>query len=239
MVMTGLITMINHIKRFFVLVNYNRRKSIIYAYFGKKCNLKILDIGCGDAGFLKYLKTKNNNYELYGVEPTLHKGVSYNEINVYNSGLIECSFKEKNFDVITMFHSIEHIPNPDKIIKEIHKILKDDGILILALPNIGSLGYKFTGKHWFHLDPLKHINQFNPESIKFLLEQCGFKIKRINYLFLEYPLDLLNSVVVSFAKQGLIRIIMKIILIFPSIIVKFMSKLFKMTETIEIISIKS
>lgn len=101
-----------------------------------KKNDYILDVGCRNGAFLEILK--NNGYEnLLGidicteaVEETLSKGIECIEYDIQEDDV----FTPETFDVITLFHVMEHISNPIRTCDKVHKILKTDGIVFIEIP---------------------------------------------------------------------------------------------------------
>ena len=77
---------------------------------------------------------------------------------------------------------------------EIKRILKKDGLLLVAVPNYGGAQSVFSGKAWFHLDVPRHYSHFTPKTIKKFLDKSGFQIKKVNHFSLEYdPFGFLQS----------------------------------------------
>lgn len=116
------------------------------------------------------------------------------KINIYNKAIELIDFGEKKFDVITLWHVIEHLENPLKTIRKACKILSDNGILVFQVPNNGSLGFKCGKKYWFHLDSPRHLMIPNIKTINYLCTKNGLKIIRVINEFYDYPLDLFWSV---------------------------------------------
>ena len=106
----------------------------------------------------------------------------YHDISVKQGLLEEVDFAGKQFDVIMFYHVIEHLENPNKILKILHKLLKHNGVLIVGTPNIGSLAARlFKGN--FRLYGPGHLCLFNPKSLKWVLSESGFRVHRTEYPF--------------------------------------------------------
>lgn len=137
---------------------------------------RILDIGAGTGDFLS--TAKQNGWQTIGVEPSdkakaiaLKKGVSFVE---------QTSELENNsFDVITMWHVLEHVPNLDTQIKELKRLLKPDGTLIIAVPNFNSFDAKYYGKFWAAYDVPIHFWHFSKTAVKLLFEKEGMQLKKV------------------------------------------------------------
>ena len=100
-------------------------------------------------------------------------------------------FNDKFFDIILMHHIIEHIKNDVGVLKECHRVLKDDGYLIIGTPNEGGLIGRFlrvVNKKSY--DDFEHVNFYTPKSMERLLNQNGFvcyENKGVGLLFPYFP----------------------------------------------------
>jgi len=171
------------------LINY-RRKRLIGQWRNKG---KILDLGCGLGQFLNQMN--NRNWQKIGIEPSqaAYQQIAKSNFTIYQKELTDINLPKNSFDVITAWHVLEHLTNPQKNLLEIHRILKKEGFLFLSTPNTNSFGFKQGKEKWFHLDTPRHLFLFNAKSLKNILNQTGFRIIKINYPFFEYPLDLFHS----------------------------------------------
>ena len=150
---------------------------------------------------------------------------------------MDCSFPDNYFDVITMWHVFEHIYYPKKELLEIGRILKNSGVFILTIPNIKSIGFKIGRQNWFHLDAPRHLFHYDAKTVAKLIDdsRSNLKILGIYFLYMEFPLDLYHSIINSWGKNKLIKIIIGIPLLFFLPLLKFIGSLFKISETILII----
>jgi 2-polyprenyl-3-methyl-5-hydroxy-6-metoxy-1,4-benzoquinol methylase len=174
-------------RSFFEWVTCYLRVRRIEKGFGKKKSGRILDVGCGKARMLEMLKGKGWHVQgtEIGVRP-VHEGKNSQGIDIHYGSLEEGQFSNGTFDVVTLWHVLEHLPNPRTTLREIRRILKADGLLILSVPNYGSLQAKLAGPHWFHLDVPRHLFHFKPENLVDLLEQEGFQVGKMNRFSFEY-----------------------------------------------------
>lgn len=136
----------------------------------------VLDIGAGTGDFLAV--AKENGWKTVGVEPSdkaraiaLKKAVSFVEDT---SGL-----ESHSFDVITMWHVLEHVPNLDNQIKELKRLLKPSGTLIVAVPNFKSFDAKHYGTFWAAYDVPIHFWHFSKKAIKMLFEKEGMELEKV------------------------------------------------------------
>ncbi|TRX23710.1 class I SAM-dependent methyltransferase [Flavobacterium franklandianum] len=137
---------------------------------------RILDIGAGTGDFLSV--AKNAGWETIGVEPSdrakaiaKSKGVSFVEET--------SELDSHSFDVISMWHVLEHVPDLDKQIKELKRLLKPTGTLIIAVPNFKSFDAKHYGKFWAAFDVPIHFWHFSKTAIKILFEKEEMKLEKV------------------------------------------------------------
>jgi 2-polyprenyl-3-methyl-5-hydroxy-6-metoxy-1,4-benzoquinol methylase len=137
---------------------------------------RILDIGAGTGDFLSV--AKNDGWQTIGVEPSdrakaiaKRKGVSFVSAT--------SELENHSFDVISMWHVLEHIPELDKQIKELKRLLKPTGTLIIAVPNFKSFDAKHYGKFWAAYDVPIHFWHFSKTAIKLLFEKEEMKLEKV------------------------------------------------------------
>jgi SAM-dependent methyltransferase len=80
------------------------------------------------------------------------------------------------FDVITMWHVLEHVHQLDDYMQALMRLLKDDGLLVIALPNFDSLDGHHYGQAWDGYDVPRHLYHFHPASLRALAERSGFEL---------------------------------------------------------------
>lgn len=137
---------------------------------------RILDIGAGTGDFLSV--AKNDGWKTIGVEPNdkakaiaKNKGVSFVEKT--------SELENHSFDVISMWHVLEHVPDLDKQIKELKRLLKPTGTLIIAVPNFKSFDAKHYGKFWAAYDVPIHFWHFSKTAIQLLFEKEEMKLEKV------------------------------------------------------------
>lgn len=136
---------------------------------------KMLDIGCGRGNLLKILKRMG--CECYGLERAGFPGdYPDHDIHFYSGSLQECAFTENFFDGVVIWHVLEHLDNPMKIIQETTHILRPGGTLAIAVPNFGSFQALLFRESWFHLDLPRHRYHFTSDTLLQLLHKNGFDI---------------------------------------------------------------
>ncbi len=155
-------------------ININAKRKLISKLYTNGRSL--LDIGCATGEFLQNMK--DNNWDVQGMETAkdARKIASQNGIKISEN----LDHVKDNFDVITMWHVLEHIHDVDELMKNIHRILKDDGYFILTVPNSNSLDAKYYKSEWIALDAPRHLYHFRPEDINSLLDKYDFQLVNIN-----------------------------------------------------------
>lgn len=140
-----------------------------------------LDVGCGSGHFLALAKTYG--MDCYGVEPgDYDKSFARKHgLNIFKGDIKKAGFPEDYFDVITINHVFEHLPDPSGTLKELYRILKKGGTLILATPQSKSIPYRLFGKDWLLLDVPRHLFTFSTRLLKIYAKKTGFRIEKVRY----------------------------------------------------------
>ncbi len=148
-----------------------------------------LDVGCSSGSVLAV--AKQCGFSIHGVEPAAKAAETAGKIQgaeVFNGFLHEAQYPDNHFDIITLFEVIEHLTDPISLIKEIGRILKPGGVLLIGTGNAGSWTVQALGNKWEYFD-IKlhggHISFFTPESMALLAEKSGLELagihtKRVN-----------------------------------------------------------
>ena len=100
----------------------------------------------------------------------------------------------QKFDVITLWHSLEHIHDISELYKQINRLLSHDGILLIAVPNLSAPEKTFYGEKWAPFDAPRHLYHFQIESLKDLCNKYKFKILRKYSLYQDTPYNILLSI---------------------------------------------
>lgn len=165
---------------------------------------RILDFGCGQGEFLASLP---ESFEKYGIEVNLQAiqfiKKNFPQIKI-SRDLSSWSKKQKKFQTITLWHVLEHLQEPEKILSKLINLLEKDGYLILSTPNSQSWGLSIGRSHWFHLDSPRHLAIFNLKNLTVLLKKKKLKIIKVQGNWLEYPLDFFWSIFNHGKTQSLI-----------------------------------
>lgn len=147
---------------------------------------KMLDIGCGGGQFLADLRVAG--WETVGVEVNeamaAHARQAFG-LDVRIGRLDQAGFADATFDVVTMYHVLEHIPDPVAALRECHRILRPGGLLVVAVPNFASWQSRTTGKHWFHLDIPHHLHHFTTNALMHVTTAQSFQVRHTTHFSIE------------------------------------------------------
>jgi SAM-dependent methyltransferase len=105
---------------------------------------------------------------------------------VLTGTLERVAFPDDEFDLVIMWHVLEHIHTPGAMLREVSRILKPGGTLLVAVPNFDSLEAGFSGPGWFHLDVPRHLTHFTPRTLRSVLDQAGLQVFDVNFFSTEY-----------------------------------------------------
>ncbi|MCB0494593.1 MAG: class I SAM-dependent methyltransferase [Cyclobacteriaceae bacterium] len=149
----------------------------------KKFNpLTILDFGCGTGHFLSYCKEKG--LTVFGYEPD-GNARSIAIKNVGESIVSQTEELNETYDVITMWHVLEHVSELAEVMKWLKKKLHPNGRLVIALPNHESLDAKMFNEYWAAYDVPRHLYHFSKDSLKALAIKYGFCLESMHPMKLD------------------------------------------------------
>ena len=158
-------------------VIHNPRLCMIENY---RKNGRLLDIGCGNGAFL--YSAKKRNWETIGVEIS-ESSASYAKnvkgLNVYSGTIFDTKFPDEYFDAITMWEVIEHLSSPSQYLREINRIIRKNGVVLLSTPNFNSLARFIIGNRWEIFSPEKHLYVFSEKTVSKLFKKVGFRVIKL------------------------------------------------------------
>lgn len=154
----------------------NRKAKLVLKYANGK---NILDIGCATGEFLVACRSKGLN--VFGAEPNEKaRDIAFekNKLVINDLNFLDDS-KSNSFDVITMWHVLEHVHDLDTRMKQVNRLLIDDGTAIIALPNYESHDAQYYKENWAAYDVPRHLFHFNKTSFETLAKKNGFQLREI------------------------------------------------------------
>ena len=145
---------------------------------------RLLDIGCGDGTFL--LAAREAGWSVVGTEMNPAPARAAGIMLVHET--IEDARSHAPFDCITLWHSLEHMRDPQATLKSVARMLAPDGLLLIAVPDAEGFQARIFGSSWFHLDVPRHLYHFGRRSLEQLLKGAGFVPLRRWHQEFEYDL---------------------------------------------------
>lgn len=139
----------------------------------------ILDIGCGTGEFLNTCKSAK--WETIGIEPDTDARQMASKnfgLDVREEGELK-NLPGASFDIISMWHVLEHVPKLNERVEELKRLIKPNGIIIIAVPNRDSLDAKIYGKDWAAYDVPRHLYHFTPKDIDSLFLKHDLKVFKV------------------------------------------------------------
>lgn len=156
---------------------------------------KLLDIGSGKGKFLAM--AAHNKWEAWGVEPSNRSRSFVKDKSgekVFGDEFEEAAIPDGFFDIVTMWHTLEHFYDPLDILAKVHAKLNERGLLVVRVPNSDSWDFKLGKANWFHLDLPRHLYHFSPKSLSTMLEKAGFQVVSVSTFSLEdNPIGILQT----------------------------------------------
>ncbi len=134
---------------------------------------RFLEIGCSTG---EMLAAAGSSFKAMGVEADEKSSrvARSHGLDVFSGTLTDARFPDRHFDAAVMYHVIEHVPSPREELRELRRIIKPGGWLVLETPNIATAWYRLLGARWRQIIP-DHIFFFTPETITRLCESSGFE----------------------------------------------------------------
>lgn len=139
-----------------------------------KGHQRVLDFGCGHGFFVRALAAKG--FSSFGFDIGAEKISRENNLTITHLNTLD-AYTEKDFDVITAWHVLEHMRDQHAVLENLHKRIRQGGLLIIAVPNTNSYAFKLVKQKWgWSQQPYVHINQYNSTNLSQLLSHHGFQV---------------------------------------------------------------
>jgi 2-polyprenyl-3-methyl-5-hydroxy-6-metoxy-1,4-benzoquinol methylase len=150
---------------------------------GHERPVRLLDVGCGGASLLGELKRKGfgvTGFDASSYAASAAKADHGIEV-LTGARLQDANFPTAAFDVVTLFHVMEHVLDPRDLLTEVRRILHPGGRVVVQVPNIESWQARLFGIRWYGLDVPRHVINYSSQSIRQLLSDSGFKTRRMRH----------------------------------------------------------
>lgn len=143
---------------------------------------KILDIGCGVGDFLHTMESKG--WETTGIEPSKEaQAIARKRMKaqLFSPEEIE-QLQDQSFDLITMWHVLEHVEDLNNELTELKRLIKPNGRIVIALPNYKAYDAQYYKQYWGAYDVPRHLNHFNKKTITKIFNTKGLELKKTDKL---------------------------------------------------------
>jgi 2-polyprenyl-3-methyl-5-hydroxy-6-metoxy-1,4-benzoquinol methylase len=139
---------------------------------------RLLDFGSGAGLFLQ--RMHNHGWQVVGLDLSA-KAVQYVRDVLKLPALVGTLpnpvLPPSSFDLVTLWHSLEHVHRPLEILREVHSLLAPGGKALVAVPNIDSTPFHWFQSAWFGLDLPRHLTHFTPATLRKMLDRAGFQFE--------------------------------------------------------------
>jgi SAM-dependent methyltransferase len=137
---------------------------------------RLLDFGCGSGAFLD--RMRRHGWQVTGVEVSdtvAQRARGQLGVPVLAGSLPNAELDDASYDLVTMWHSLEHVHAPLPVLCEASRLLGPGGKLVLAVPNLESAAFRWCGAAWVGLDLPRHLTHFTPHTLCLMLDRAGFE----------------------------------------------------------------
>jgi SAM-dependent methyltransferase len=146
-------------------------------HLNRRC---LLDVGFGSGTFLELASRRGFTVHGMDISETAVRLVrDRSGLDVRQGDIGSDAWGGLRFDFVTMFHVLEHLPDPARGIEYAASLLKPDGSIIVQVPNVASLQAKAFGMRWYGFDVPRHIVNFSPRALRLLLDRSGLAVERV------------------------------------------------------------
>ncbi len=143
--------------------------------------LKVLDVGCAAGFFLRVMKEQGHQVRGVELSPEIAQLAieQLGERNMHVGQMADLpedkpGFEPQSFDIVTLWDVVEHVPDPQDLLRRLHRMLKPSGVLVIETQNVDSRLAGLLGRRWQHYKHEEHLYHFNPQTMRRLLDQAGF-----------------------------------------------------------------
>lgn len=145
----------------------------------------VLDLGCGTGDFLHYLQ--KHGYRSLGVEvsPNARKIAEAKGLQVVHE--LQAIDSSRTFDALTLWHVLEHVPDPKNTLQELHRKSNPGAFLIIAVPDRESWDANHYGPYWAAWDVPRHLSHFRQRDIAKILHETGFNLVQTRRMWFDAP----------------------------------------------------
>lgn len=166
---------------------------------------QLLDIGAGTGMFAGFMQ--RSGWQVLGLEPDASARQIAKEVNGISLHPTDELFElpAEHFDVITMWHVLEHVHRLHEYMQQLKKLLKPGGVLLIAVPNYTSFDAQHYGSSWAAYDVPRHLYHFSPASMRTLLKKHDLKLATIKPMWFDSFYVSMLSEKYKYGKASLVK----------------------------------
>lgn len=173
---------------------FRRRVRLIGRLVAPHCK-SVLDVGCGNGKFLRAMRTAG--HDVVGIEPSPAGAARAREdhgLDVHCGSVLEIDFGDRRFDLITLWHVLEHVDDPVAYLRHLARWLTPGGRILAAVPNFGGAEAGIYKERWAFLDIPRHLFHFSRRGLRGVAQRAGLHVARDDIRLLEYgvPITVLS-----------------------------------------------
>ncbi|MFQ5739871.1 MAG: class I SAM-dependent methyltransferase [Acidobacteriota bacterium] len=146
---------------------------------------RLLDIGCAGGGFVQQARAAG--FDAFGLESSAEAvGLAQEESpgRIIRGDVRDLIERGEQYDILTLFHVLEHVPEPFRFLKELRRLLKRPGAIFVQVPNAASLQAQVFGSNWYGFDCPRHLYNYSSYAVLYLMGRAGYRIDRVRHFSL-------------------------------------------------------
>jgi SAM-dependent methyltransferase len=165
------------------LKTFRKRLALVSRWLPERA--RILDVGCAAGYFLRVMQQAGHDVhgvelsQAIAVEAVKALGADRVHIGLLDDAVVAMDYQPRSFDLVTMWDVVEHVPEPQPVLRKLRELVKPGGRLLLETQNVASRWARLLGSRWHHYKHDEHLYHFTPDTIRRLLGDCGFRVLEI------------------------------------------------------------
>lgn len=152
----------------------------------------VLDVGCGVGDFLAIARSRGWRGVGVEISPEAAAVARARGFDVVVGDALDVEFPGEKFDRVRCAHTLEHVPDPSRLVRRLADAVRDDGLVTIVVPNRESVTARLFRRYWYHLDLPRHLYHFRPQDIRALAAESGLGVTVAHHT--ASPSGLLGSV---------------------------------------------